>query len=348
MTFKKWYGAAAAKLVATLVIVLTFNGLTASAWAGNLRVALVFDKGGKDDRSFNNSAYRGAMRAKEELQAFVKFVEATDDNAFEPMLRAFAQKDFDLIIGIGFAQAEAVKKVAAQFPQKHFLIVDAEVNAPNVKSLMFEEHEGSYLVGAIAALTSKTGKIGFVGGMDIPLIRRFEKGYTAGAKKVRPEVRVVSNFVGITGEAWNNPAKAKELAMSQYGSGVDVLFAAAGASNAGLFDAAEEKKKFAIGVDSNQNYVKPGLILTSMLKKVDVAVFEACKELSTGGFQGGTRRYGLADQGIDYAVDSYNEKLLSPEILKTVEKLKKQIIGHQIQVPDYYKSNKSNTSNASK
>src|SRR5258708_32072783 len=239
----------------------------------DFKVGLVLDRGGKDDKSFNSSAYEGAAQAKKNLGVFLKYVEASDDNAFEPMLRAFAQKDFDLMIGIGFAQKEAIKKVAAQFPQKHFAIVDAQVDAPNVCSLLFEEHEGAYLVGAIAALTSKTGKVGFVGGMDIPLIRRFEMGYEAGAKKINPQIGVVANYVGVTSEDWNDPPKGKELAMSQYEAGADVIFAAAGASGLGVFDAAEEKKKFAIGVDANQDWTKPGLILTSMLKRVDEAVF---------------------------------------------------------------------------
>src|SRR6267142_2405514 len=181
--------------------------------SAEFKVGLVLDRGGKDDKSFNSSAYQGAIRAKEKLGVFVKYVEAADDNAFEPMLRAFAQRDFDLIIGIGFAQKEAIKKVAAQFPKKHFAIVDAEVDAPNVRSLMFEEHEGAYIVGAIAAMTSKTGKVGFIGGMDVPLIRRFEMGYEAGAKKINPQISVVANYVGVTSEAWNNPPKGKELAM---------------------------------------------------------------------------------------------------------------------------------------
>jgi len=187
------------------------------------------DRGGKDDKSFNSSAYEGANLARTNLGIYLKYVEAADDNAFEPSLRAFAQHDFDLIIGIGFAQKEAVKKVASQFPHKHFAIVDSEVNAPNVRSLMFQEHEGAYLIGAIAAMTSKTGKIGFVGGMDIPLIRRFEMGYQTGAKHINPQIVVLANFVGVTSEAWNNPPKGKELALSQYDRGADIIFAAAGA-----------------------------------------------------------------------------------------------------------------------
>lgn len=323
-----------------MLVSVTLAGLSGPAFAADLKVGLVFDKGGKDDRSFNAAAFRGAMKAKDDLKVFVKYVEATDDNAFEGLLRSFAQKNFDLIVGIGVSQADAVKKVSKKFPNSKFAIVDAEVNEPNVRSLLFEEHEGSYLVGALAALASKTGKLGFIGGMDIPLIRRFEKGFEAGAKKVNPNAIVTSNYIGVTGEAWNNPAKAKELAISQYSSGVDVIFSAAGASNGGLFDAAEEKQKLAIGVDSNQNYIKPGRILTSMLKRVDIAVFNTILDLHQGAFTAGVKRYGLANQGIDYALDDYNKALISTEMLKKVEQLKLSILNGKVQVPDYYRLKK--------
>jgi basic membrane protein A len=300
------------------------------------KVGLVLDRGGKDDKSFNSSAYEGANQAKKTLGITLKYVEATDDNAFEPLLRAFAQRDFDLIIGIGFGQKEAVKKVAAQFPRKHFAIVDAQVDAPNVRCLLFEEHEGAYLVGAIAAMTSKTGKIGFIGGMDIPLIRRFAMGYEAGAKKINAGISVTENYVGVTSEAWNNPPKGKELAVSQYDSGVDVIFAAAGASGLGVFDAAEDKKKFAVGVDANQDWTKPGLILTSMLKRVDEAVAVTIAEAKDGKFAGGMKKFGLANKGVDYSVDQYNDKILPPEIRKRADELKADIIAGKIIVPDYY------------
>jgi basic membrane protein A len=307
------------------------------AFGADFKVGLVLDRGGKDDKSFNSSAYEGAMRAKKELGVSVKYVEASDDNAFEPMLRAFAQRDVNLIIGIGFAQKEPISKVAALFPKRNFSIVDAQVDAPNVKSLMFEEHEGAYLVGAIAAMTSKTARIGFVGGMDIPLIRRFEMGYQAGARKINPQINVSANFVGVTSEAWNNPPKGKELALAQYESGADVIFAAAGASGLGVFDAAEEKKKFAIGVDANQNWVKPGLILTSMLKRVDEAVYATIADAKAGKFTGGVKRFGLANKGIDYSVDQYNGKILTDSVRKRAEELKGEIIAGKITVPDYYK-----------
>lgn len=297
---------------------------------------MVLDKGGKDDKSFNSAAYRGFNQAKDELKVTGKYVEATDDNSFEPMLRGMASKDFDLIIAIGVSQAEAVKKVAGLFPDKKFLIVDGKVESPNVRSVLFEEQEGSYLVGVIAALTSKSGKIGFIGGMDIPLIRRFQMGYEAGASQVNPKIQVVSNYVGVTGDAWNNPPKAKELAVAQYGQGVDVIFQAAGASGAGLFDAAEEQKKLAIGCDSNQNWIKPGFILTSMLKRVDTAVFDAISDVKNGKFKNGIAKYGLKNKGIDYAVDQYNADLLPKWIKDKTDKIKVDIIAGRIKVPDYY------------
>jgi basic membrane protein A len=301
------------------------------------KVGLVLDRGGKDDKSFNSSAYEGALRAKKALGITLKYVEAPDDNAFEPMLRALALRDFDLIIGIGFAQKEAVQKVAAQYPNRHFAIVDAPVEAPNVRSLMFEEHEGAYIIGAIAAMTSKTGKIGFVGGMDIPLIRRFEMGYKAGAQKINPQATVMANFVGVTSAAWNNPPKGKELALAQYEAGADIIFAAAGASGLGVFDAAEEKQKFAIGVDANQDWTKPGLILTSMLKRVDEAVFMTIAEAKAGKFASGVKRFGLLDRGVDYSFDQYNAKILTGPVRKRADELKAEIIAGKIVVPDYYK-----------
>jgi basic membrane protein A len=311
--------------------------LLQSATAADFKVGLVLDRGGKDDKSFNASAYQGAMDAKKKLGIFLKFTEASDDTAYESLLRAFAERNFDLIIGIGFAQKEAVKKVAAQFPDRHFAIVDSQVDLPNVRSLLFEEHEGAYVIGAIAAMTSKTGKIGFVGGMDIPLIRRFEMGYEAGAKKINPAVSVTANYVGVTSEAWNNPPKGKELAMNQYDNGVDIIFIAAGASGLGVFDAAEERKKFAIGVDSNQDWIKPGLVLTSMLKRVDEAVYSTIEEAKAGKFVGGVKHFGLNNQGVDFSVDEFNAKILTDDVRKRADELKAEIIAGKINVPDYYK-----------
>jgi len=323
----------------TLKKCAVFFALFISVPALAFKVGLVLDKGGKDDKSFNASAYEGATRAQKELGVEFKYVEATDTNAIENLHRSFASKDYDLIIGIGFAQTDAIKKIAGQFPNKKFALVDGELNMPNVRSLLFEEHEGSYLVGVIAVMNSKN-KVGFIGGMDIPLIRRFEMGYEAGIKKMNPNAQLISNFIGISGEAWNNPAKAKELALAQYNAGVNVIFVAAGASGSGVFDAAEEKKKLAIGVDSNQNWMKPGFILTSMLKRVDVAVFNTIRDSKEGKFQGGIARYGLRDKGIDYSIDQYNEKILLSDVRKKTDELKSQIIAGKIQVPDFYKKGK--------
>jgi basic membrane protein A len=319
-----------------IFLILALSLMSSSAWA--FKVGLVLDKGGKDDKSFNSSAYEGATKAQKELGIELKYVEAVDSNALESLHRSFASKDFDLIIGIGFAQADAVKKIAAQFPQRKFALVDGEVTAPNVRSLLFEEQEGAYIVGAIAAMKSKAGKIGFIGGMDIPMIRRFEMGFSAGLKKINPKAQLTSNFIGISGEAWNNPGKAKELALAQYNSGIDIIFVAAGASGAGVFDAAEETKKLAIGVDSNQDWIKPGFILTSMLKRVDVAVFTTIKETLEGHFVAGAAHYGLKNHGIDYSLDQYNSKILDPETRKKDDELKTQIIAGKIHVPDFYKN----------
>jgi basic membrane protein A len=308
-------------------------------------VGLVLDKGGVDDKSFNASAFRGAAKARDELGVELKYVEVSDDAQMEPMLKNFAQKKFDLIIAIGFSQQEAMKRAAEANPGSRFAIVDAFVDQPNVSSLLFKEHEGSFLAGAAAALKSKTGVIGFVGGMDVPMIRRFELGYQEGAKRVNKDIKVISNFVGVTSEAWNNPTKAKELALSQISQKADVIFHAAGASGLGVFDAVEEmskglRKVYAIGVDSNQNWVKPGLILTSMLKRVDVAVFDTIKSAQAQDFKAGQHIFGLPDSGIDLSIDENNKEILDASIISQIEKLKSEIISAKISVPDYYSKKK--------
>jgi len=325
-------------MASNFLIILFFGLFCSSSAFSTTRIGLVLDKGGKDDKSFNTSAYEGAKKAEKELGIELKYVEATDSNSLETLHRNFAQKKYDLVIGIGFAQIDAVKKVSALFPQTHFALVDGEVSAPNVRSLLFEEHEGSFLVGAAAAMKSKTGVIGFIGGMDIPLIRRFQKGFEAGVKYINPKATVINNYIGVTGEAWNNPAKAKEMALSQIGQKADVIFHAAGASGSGIFDAAADKKIYAIGVDSNQNWIKPGVVLTSMLKRVDVAVFETIKSVTQNKFQAGVVRFGLKDAGVDWALDSYNEKLWSAAEKSKLEEIKKSIISGKIKVPDYYKT----------
>ena len=326
------------KLSGILGFVALVSLCAASAGAEPFRVGLLLDRGGKDDKSFNSAAFMGATEAKQKLGIQLKEIEASDDSVFEPALRSFINKKYDLVIAIGVNMSEAVKKVAKDNPTAHIAVVDAPVDAPNVKSLMFQEHEGSYLVGAIAAMKSKTGTIGFIGGMDIPLIRRFQMAYEQGAKSVNPKITVITNYTGVTSEAWNNPTKGKELAITQYGRGADIIFTAAGNTNNGVFDAAEKAGKFAIGCDSNQNWIKPGLMLTSMVKRVDLAVYKAIEEASKGKFTPGITRHGLKDQGIDWAHDQYNEKLFTKEDLSKIDALKKRIISGNINVRDYYTS----------
>ncbi|HEX7529559.1 MAG TPA: BMP family ABC transporter substrate-binding protein, partial [Pyrinomonadaceae bacterium] len=259
-----------------------------------IHVGIVFDIGGKDDRSFNAAAWAGVKCAeagtvpdgktscgKPALDIVLRDVEPGNPTSIEPAMRAFAERGYDLIIGVGFAQAPIMELVAKDYPNLHFAIIDGVSQLPNVASLIFKEHEGSYLVGILAAKTTKTNVLGFVGGMDIPLIHRFEKGYEEGAKSINPNIQIVQNYVGVTDAAWNNPGKGKELSLSQIGKGADVIFTAAGNSGLGAFDAVEQSGKvngrathFVIGVDSNQNMVKPGFVLTSMVKRVDNAVYD--------------------------------------------------------------------------
>jgi basic membrane protein A len=252
------------------------------------------------------------------------------------------------VFGVGFAQAPIMQVVANDYPNVRFAIIDGVIfeedgKTPkkNVASLVFKEHEGSYLVGVIAAKTSRTGTLGFVGGMDIPLIRRFEQGYEQGAKSVRPDIRVIQNYVGVTDAAWNNPGKGKELSMAQIGKGADVIFAAAGNSGLGVFDAVEQAgtvdghaNRFVIGVDSNQNGVKPGFVLTSMVKRVDTAVYDIVKEVVEGRFKGGFHVFGLESDGVGYAVDQFNRTLVSPEALREAEEARRKIIAGEIKVVD--------------
>lgn len=301
---------------------------------GKLRVGIVFDTGGKDDRSFNAMAWEGIQRARDELGVAVRDAEPGDPASIEPAMRAFAERDYDLIIGVGFAQAPLVKAVAADYPHLKFAIVDSVVEAPNVASLVFKEHEGSFLVGMLAAQASRTGTIGFVGGMDIPLIHKFFKGYEEGARFVRPDVSIYENYCGVTDTAWNDPTRAKELAEAQFDRGADVIFQAAGNSGMGVFDAATERSLLAIGTDANQNWIRPGRILTSMLKRVDVAVFDTVKAATEGRFSGGVHVYGLDNDGVGYAYDEHNAPLITPEMRERVEEARRRIVAGELTVTD--------------
>ncbi|HEY9403179.1 MAG TPA: BMP family ABC transporter substrate-binding protein [Pyrinomonadaceae bacterium] len=307
-----------------------------------VRVGIVFDIGGKDDRSFNAAAFEGVKRAERELGVVLRDVEPGNPTSIEPAMRAFAERGYDLVIGVGFAQAPIMEVVAKDYPNVNFAIVDGVSQLPNVASLVFKEHQGSYLVGMIAARTTRTGKLGFVGGMDIPLIHRFATGYEEGAKSVNPSIEVYRNFVGVTDSAWNNPGKGKELALSQIGQGADVIFTAAGNSGLGAFDAVEQAGKgadgrathYVIGVDSNQNMVKPGFVLTSMVKRVDNAVYDIVNDVKNKRFQGGIHVFGLDKDGVAFSLDQYNQPLIDPAILQEVEAARQKIIRGEIQVTD--------------
>jgi basic membrane protein A len=319
-----------------------------------IHVGIVFDIGGKDDRSFNAAAWAGVKCAelgtlpdgktscgKPALDIILRDVEPGNPTSIEPAMRAFAERGYDLIIGVGFAQAPIMELVAKDYPNIHFAIIDGVSQLPNVASLVFKEHEGSYLVGVLAAKTTQTNTLGFVGGMDIPLIHRFEKGYEEGAKSVNPNIQIVQNYVGVTDAAWNNPGKGKELSLAQIGKGADVIFTAAGNSGLGAFDAVEQYGKvngrathFVIGVDSNQNMVKPGFVLTSMVKRVDNAVYDIVKLVTERKFQAGFHVFGLESDGVGYVVDQYNKDLLSPDAIQAAEEAKKKIIAGQIKVTD--------------
>ncbi len=312
-----------------------------------IRVGIVFDIGGKNDRSFNAAAWEGVKRAQQDLDICLYDVEPGNPTSIEPAMRAFAEKNFDLIIGVGFAQGPIMQKVALDYPDIKFAIVDGVIvdsdgkPVPNVADLVFREHEGSYLVGMIAASKSKTGTLGFLGGMDIGLIHRFAKGYEEGAKSINPNVKVIVNYVGVTDGAWNNPGKGKELSLAQIEKGADVIFTAAGNSGLGAFDAVEqygkengEAKKFVIGVDSNQNGVKPGFVLTSMVKRVDNAVYDVIKELLNGKFNGGFHNFGLDKDGVAYAMDDNNKPLIPADVITKVEAAKAKIVAGEIKVTD--------------
>ena len=305
---------------------------------GKAKVGIVFDAGGKDDKSFNTAAWEGAKRAEKDFDILLKDVEPGDISMVQPAVNALTGMHFDIIIGVGFITAPPIFKVAEKSPSQYFAVVDVKIEKPNIASLVFEEHEGAFLVGFIAARCSKSGRIGFVGGMDVPLIHRFSLAYEAGAKYADPASRVFVNYAGVTPAAWVDPTKGKELALSQYSRGADVIFAAAGATGLGVFDAAEEQGKLVIGCDSNQNWIKPGHVLTSMLKRTDVAVYRIIEDVYNGRFRPGIHTFNLENNGIDFAVDAYNEGLIPAEVREEAGKLKKLIIDGTIAVPDYYET----------
>src|SRR3954470_385370 len=324
-------------LFVSLVALLTGIGLASAQTA--IKPAIVYANGGKFDKSFNEGVSNGAKKFTDETKIAVVDFEPSNETQFEQALRRFAQRGQDPIIAVGFSQAVALEKVAKEFPNSHFTIIDSVVKLPNVQSVVFKEQEGSFLVGVLAALASKSGKVGFVGGMDIPLIRRFQCGYEQGVKYANPKAELIANMTGTTPAAWNDPGRGAELAKGQFDRGVDVVFAAAGATGTGVLQAAKDQGKLAIGVDSNQNHLHPGTILTSMVKRVDVAAHDSFKAANDKSWKGGIAALGLKDGGVDWALDKDNEKLVTADMKAKVDAARADIVSGKIVVHDYMSNN---------
>jgi len=314
---------------------------SAAAYAADIKPAVIYDLGGKFDKSFNEGVFNGATKFAKETGVAFRDLEIQNDAQREQVLRKFAKDGFSPIIMPGFAWATALGKVADEFPNTKFGIIDMVVDKPNVQSIVFKEHEGSFVVGVIAAETSKAGKVGFVGGMDIPLISKFECGYAQGVKYASGgKDEVFANMTGTTPAAWNDPVKGGELAKSQIDRGADIVYAAAGATGQGVLKAAADAGKLGIGVDSDQDYLFPGKVLTSMLKHVDVATYKSFMDAKNGTWKPGIEALGLKEGGVDYALDEYNKSLISPDVKAKADAAKADIISGKIQVHDYMSDNK--------
>lgn len=318
-----------------VAVSLAALALAAVIRAADFAPAIIYDMGGKFDKSFNQSANDGTKRFTKETGIEVREFEVTNAAQREQAMTRFAQRGAQIIVAIGFSQASAVEAAAKKFPNVKFAIVDGTVNLPNVQSINFREQESSFLCGMAAALASKTGKVGFVGGMDIPLIRKFALGYTEGAKFVNPKVEVYQNMTGTTAAAWNDPTKGSELAKSQIGRGADVIFHASGNTGGGVMQAAKDAGKLSIGCDANQNYIHPGSVLTSAVKRVDVAVYKTIMDAKNGTWKGGPIILGLAEDGVGYAFDEHNRKLITPAMEAKLTAAKADIISGKLKVAEY-------------
>lgn len=328
------------KAMSAVVLSVYFCGLSVEASAKQeFQPAVLYDMATKHDKSFNEGVYNGLKKYKEDTGVDFWEFQITNESQAEQFLRQMAKKGANLIVVVGFAQIPALQKVAPEFPETQFTLIDAELDLPNVQSIVFKEQEGSYLVGALAALSSKTHKIGFIGGMDIPLIRKWSCGYEQGAKGIDPTTEIVVNWVGDTPMAWKDPTKAREIAVSQMDRGVDVIYTAAGTSAIGVLGAvADHENVLAIGADSNQNYMYPGKILTSMVKSVDLAAYDALRASQNGTWKPGIKVLGLKESGVDWSLDEFNAPLVSDDTKEKINALKKQIIDGKIKVVDYTKS----------
>ena len=322
-----------------LLGLLTATALSVPALAQEeVAPALLFDLGGKFDKSFNESSYLGAEKFKGETGIeYVEF-EISNEAQREQAVRRFAEDGRNPIVAIGFAWTSTLEAISPEFPEVNFAIIDSVVDAPNVQSIVYKEQEGSYLVGLMAAQASQSKKVGFVGGMDVPLIRKFDCGFVGGAKAAGA-TEVIQNYTGDTPAAWNDPTKGGEIAKSQIGQGVDVIYHAAGGTGIGVLQAVADAGKLGIGVDSNQNSLHPGKILTSMVKRVDVAVYNAFNDAKNGSFKPGINNLGIKEGGVDYAIDENNEKLVTEEMKAAVEKAKADIVSGTLTVHDYMSDN---------
>ncbi|WP_194096521.1 BMP family lipoprotein [Marivivens aquimaris] len=309
------------------------TALALTAGAAMADPAVIFDLGGKFDKSFNEAAFTGAQRWAEETGGSFAETEITSDAQREQAIRRFAEDGYNPIVMAGFSWGTPLATVAADYPDIKFTIIDSVTDAPNVRSVVFNEHEGSYLVGMLAAMASEDGTVGFIGGMDIPLIRKFACGYAQGVLAVNPDATVIANMTGTTPAAWNDPVKGSELTLGQISQGADVIYAAAGGTGVGVLQTAADQGVYSIGVDSNQNYMQPGSVLTSMLKRVDNAVYDA---FSAGtDVEVGLQVMGLDNDGVGYALDEYNEELITDEMKAAVEEATAQIASGELAVHDY-------------
>ncbi len=310
--------------------------MAGAATAAEFKPAVVFDMGGKFDKSFNEGVWNGVQRFTKETGVKVLEFEVTNPTQREQAMRRMVERGATIVLGVGFGQADAIAKVAADYPDVQFSIIDVNwLDAPNLRQYVFKEQEGSFLVGVAAAIASKSNKVGFVGGMDIPLIHKFACGYRGGVKSVNADAEVFQNMTGTTPAAWSDPAKGNELAKSQIDRGADVVFHAAGSTGLGVINAAVETGNLAIGVDSNQNGIAPGSVLTSMLKRVDVAAYHTFMDAKDGKFTSGVRNLGIAEDGVDWAQDENNAPLITPELRAAVEQARADILSGKIKVHNY-------------
>ncbi len=335
--------AAALLLAHVVLLAIRPRGAERPPTGEGLDVGIVFDVGGRGDKSFNDGAFLGGERAERELGARVQFIEPGEGSDREAGLRLLAAEGMDLVVGVGFIFTDDLAELAKEYPNTSFAGVDYAVATdsagnvipppPNLAALKCREEQGSFLVGALAALVGNSKRVGFVGGMDIPLIHKFEAGYRAGVKHVCPDCSVVVQYAGVTPEAFANPGRGKELALAQYQSGANVVFHASGSTGLGVFEAARQTGKFAIGVDADQYGEAPGRILTSMVKGVDAAVYDAVKRVKDGTFKGGIYQFGLAEQGVGYVYDANNRALIPDSIRARIESLREDIVAGRIVVP---------------